>query len=91
VADGSSYVCNHVGTLTLKPQNCSFKAGILKIENVYYAPQLNRNLLSSGRLVTDGYHVNVKDLNATIEDNSGNICGIFTYQNNLLLGDFQPY
>jgi hypothetical protein len=90
VANGTSHSCELIGTVTLKPlNNTTNSPGLLRLENVYYAPNINRNLIS-GLLHSSGFSVKIENELAIITDNTGKNCGKFTYQNNLLLGSFKP-
>ena len=93
VADGTKYTAKIAGTLRLympksRVQNSYKKFTALTVTNVYFIPDITRNLLSEGKLEQDGYTIKTKGRSRLVFNKFGTFCGEFNYEKNLLVGKF---
>ena len=91
VADGTKYTAKIAGTLRLympksRVQNSYKKYAALTVTNVYFIPDITRNLLSEGKLEQDGYTIKTKGRSRLVFNKFGTFCGEFNYEKNLLVG-----
>ena len=96
VADGKTFTAKIAGTLQLRipkfrvPRRYK-KYASLTVKNVYFIPDIKRNLLSEGKLEEDGYILKKEGRTRQVLTKYGTFCGEFKYERNLLVGKFLQY
>ncbi len=82
VADGTVYTTTLAGSVTLE------KAGrLLTLKNVYYLPEVSRNLISVGKLAKESYGVRING-NVAKVTKDGSIKAKFNLRNGIFVQRF---
>lgn len=90
VADGTEYIAKTTGTIQLKMPNYQNQENYatMMVNDVYFVPNIQRKLLSEGKLKEDGFKITSGNDGYKIYNQNNVFCGKFNYINKLLLGKF---